>query len=197
MDLFDLRKFFARYNTFADVESNSTWPSVLAVQERAYLHSEKNEQEEIARYFALGRRRNGIALGAPADHPSPHFGLSDTGLFIRLTSPDLRIQRLREMINLFSDRYSSEKAIIRFLHPKDSMGYQLIEYATLLPQAVEGIPQSVHRRWIVFPNPSDGELGHHSDSSFTAAQLSAIKRSIEIMRNDAEPCGLLFPSTFT
>ena len=143
----------------------------------------------------LGRRRYGNALGNAEDHPSPHFGLSHTGLYIQLTVPDRRVSKLREMARMFDGLQALNGAIIRVIHPKASMGYQIIEYATLFPQSIEGTSGKQYRRWIVFPDPDDRNLGH-STGPFTDPQFNAIKRSIVIMRYHGEPCGLLASNAF-
>ena len=190
----NLQRLSERHHTLAETEGETYWPGMLSLHAQTYLHSSESEQQETARYFALGRRRYGNALGRTEEHPSPHFGLSDTGLFIQLTAPDERVLRLREMAYLFSGRYNLDGAIIRLKHPEGSLGYQIIEYATLFPQAVEGTSHKIHRRWIVFPKTTSDILdivnGH-----FTATQKGAIDRSIAIM-SGAEPCGLLGSGTF-
>lgn len=194
-DIDNIRKLAARHGTFIDINSDARWPNLLSRQAQTYLRSSDTEQAEIARYFALGRRRYGNALGKAEEHPSPHFGLSDTGLYIRLTAPDKQILKLREMADLFGGQHNLKGAIIRLMHPKDSMGYQMIEYATLLPQAIEGILSRTHRRWLVFPD-MNASLFDRSSGSFSPAQINAIKHSISIMRSTAEPCGFVLPNCF-
>ena len=59
------------------------------------------------------------------------------------------------MAKMFDDQQALNGAIIRVTHPKDSMGYQMTEFATLFPQNVEGTSGKAHRRWIVFPDLDD------------------------------------------
>ena len=189
-ELSNLRRLTEKHPTFSNFESTAYWPSLLSLQAQTYLHSNEIEQREIARFFALGRRRYGNTLGNTQEHPSPHFGLSHTGLYIQLTTPDRRVSKLREMARMFDDQQALNGAIIRVTHPKDSMGYQMTEFATLFPQNVEGTSSKAHRRWIIFPDPDDRDLGQ-SSGPFTEPQLNAVKRSIAIMRYHREPCGLL------
>lgn len=190
-----VRTLSERYDTFADIGSNAYWPSMLSLQAQEYLHSSEMEQGAISRYFALGRRRYGNALGKAKEHPSPHFGLSDTGLYIRLTAPDKRVLKLREMAGLFASQLDLKRAIIRLTHPQDSLGYQMTEYATVFPQAIEGTSHRTHRRWIILPNTTHSVPGN-SSARLIELQLEAIERSMEIMRNNAEPCGFLLPDSF-
>ena len=192
----NLRNLLGKHHTFADTKNKAYWPSMLSHHAQAYLLSSENEQREITRYFSLGRRRYGNAFGKASVHPSPHLGLSETGLYIKLTSPENRISKLREMARLFSIQDHLEGAIIRLIHPKNSIGYQMIEFATLFPQAVEGSSHRTHRRWILFPSATDGILDT-SSGPFSEPQTNAIKRSIIIMRDCVEPCGLLSPNTLT
>ena len=192
----NVRKLTEKYRTFADIGSDACWPSILSLQAQAYLNSNESEQTETDRYLALGRRRYGRALDRAEDHPSPHFGLSETGIYLRLTAPMKRVSKLREMAKVFGGEYYLGRAIIRLTHPKDALGYQLTEFATLFPQAVEGTLYKTHRRWIVFPKTDNSSPGN-SSAHFTELQMKAIQRSIFIMRYDKEPCGFLHPDALT
>ena len=103
---------------------------------------------------------------------------------------DRRVSKLREMARMFDDQQALNGAIIRVTHSKDSLGYQMTEFATLFPQSIEGTSGKAHRRWIVFPDQDDRDRGH-SNGPFTEPQIGAIKRSIAITRYHRESCGLL------
>lgn len=81
-ELLNLRRLLEKHRTFADFESVVYWPRMLPLQSQMYLQSSENEQSETTHYFALGRRRYGNALGRAQEHPSPHFGLSHTSLYM-------------------------------------------------------------------------------------------------------------------
>ena len=167
------------------------WPSLLSHQAERFLKSTENEKRAIDRYVALGRRRYPSFLAESDIHPLPYFNLCDPGNYVQLLKPERRVAALREMAQVLGKRINLDSAIIRYIHARDVLGYQMVEYATIYPQVIPGTSRRSHRRWIVLPS-----LVEHSH--LRSQQVSnCIKRSLEIMRLLAEPCGFLDSSCFS
>ena len=189
-EVYTLQKLLGWMGDLHPASLKDSWPALLSRRARRFLKSGKDEQQNTARYIALGRRRYGTFLGKDDNHPSPFFGLSDTSLYIQMMAPEKRVAKLRDMARLFMTPDRLNGAIIRLYHSKDSMGHQLVEYATLVPQPVAGTSRKTHRRWVMFPTIPDEDSSPLS-ATYKAAQREAIQRSLIIMKEHAEPCGFL------
>lgn len=185
-DLDQFAQFLVAFGTSFQSQSSGRWGLMLSQQARIYLGSSAHERLEIARYISLGRRRYVNFLAELEDHPKPCFGLCDPKLYIRFLTPEKKIVALRDLAQFSENPMDFERSIIRLHHSEDENGYQVTEFASLVPQAVCGTSQKTHRRWLIYPS---GGVG------FISQEFSVIRRSIDIMKLTGEPCRFLGPST--
>lgn len=153
------------------------WLSFLSRHAEMSISSTSEIQNDLQRLFALGQRRCAAFLAK--DLPPPLFGLTDPQTIITLiSSTEEKIEFLREMASYFTD--DPDEMIIRYNPPGRPQIYEKLryEYATLLPQR-SGSRGFAHKRWIL------------SSSEFFPESW-AVKRSMEVLQENREPCGVLF-----
>lgn len=174
--------------------TTTSWLELLSQHASGFLTSSGHERIESSRLIALGCRRYGSFLAGPNEQPKPFFGISDPIIYLHLVHPEHLPATLREIVKKYDLGVDLRGAFIRY-YP-DSVYFTY--YASLFPQIIPNGTSnfSLHRRWIQMPSVSSIARMSVVDES-ACWESEAIRRSMDLMTETGEPCGVLERNTIT
>ncbi|KAH8689146.1 hypothetical protein BGW36DRAFT_365677 [Talaromyces proteolyticus] len=187
-----------------EVKEKFLWPTMMSTEAESYIRAREKEKEEFRRFVDLGRRRFATFLAPRTLHPSPAFGLSDMSTITHMLPDDEQvIPFLRNFFKEHPFYIDVSTAIIVRHGPKG-----LIEFAILAPQLFPDQMSPRHQRWVLLRPSSHKGLPtlnqHHESVNFSVSHTDRgfdenatiyrsheLRRSIEIIVEEEEPCGFV------
>ena len=175
--------------------STTPWLEMLSQHASRFLDSSGHERMESSRLIALGCRRFGSFLAEPREQPKPFLGISDPVVYFDLLPPEILVTTLRERATKYDLGVDVRGAFVRY-DPDDSEWRDpnfadFTCYASLFPQTMPDKTTKMHRRWIQVPSSFDIKDKRTSEKLRRRCIDQAIRRSITLMRESGEPCGIL------
>lgn len=171
--------------------TTTSWLELLSQHASGFLASSGHERIESSRLIALGCRRFGSFLAEPNEQPKPFFGISDPIIYLDLVQHEHLPAALREIVSKYDLGVDLRGAFVRY-HGGSDFTY----YASLFPQKIPNSTTKLHWRWIQVPNVV-GIAGMSEAAVLAHWESEAIRRSMDLMKETGEPCGVLERNTIT